>query len=32
MENIPDFPAGLGYSKDEADDFLDRVDDINKQI
>lgn len=24
-----EFPTGLSYSKEEADDFLDRVDDIN---
>ncbi len=27
-----EFPSGLSYSKEEADDFLERVEDVNKQI
>jgi hypothetical protein len=25
----PDFPSGMSFSQDEADDFLSRVDDVN---
>jgi uncharacterized Zn finger protein (UPF0148 family) len=32
IPNIPSFPAGMGFSREEADDFLDKVDDVQKQI
>lgn len=32
MQNLPTMPTDLGFSKDEADDFLERVDDIQKQV
>ncbi len=28
----PDIPTGMGYSKEDADDFVDRVEEVNRQI
>lgn len=28
----PDFPSSMSYSKEDADDFVDRVEEVNRQI